>query len=729
MAEGTLSGWVVDLIKAFNLIPRMPTMEFLSRLNVAPAILKAWMNALTCLERRFKIQNCVGPSLRSSTGFPEGCALSVCAMLAHNLVAHMYLRLRHPAVTLWSYVDNIEATAPDAGRALAALENFHNFSDAMDIAVDHDKSYCWSVDGTQRKEFRDNANVTKLSARDLGGHVQYSKVVTNATITNRCEEIKPLWGRLCRSLAPYSQKVKALLSKAWPSCLHGVSSVHMADDHFIKLRTGAMQGIGEHSSGTSPIVHLSLVQKTMTDPQFFALMNTVLMYRDQNASSDMTDFCMTELHHVKKTYVPRPGPMSVLLTRLHQIAWSWMFGTVFKDHRSIPIDLLHCNIQELRERLTESWHARVQGLVSQRQTFQGIQWTNVSLTVGSLAKLSAEDQAILRVCLNGTFFTADRQKHHKNNGSSTCKFCNQEDSQVHRHWKCPAFQQQRTVTESQATEIAAMQPCIAAHGWMPEPPSLQEFRKALMQLPDEHDAFVWPAVIPESLHAFTDGGCLAPTCKLGRLASWAVVLANHTFTEFQPLANGLVPGWIQTALRGEIWATISACEFAIQDTPEKVIRCFTEAVMTVEPQKAEGRLWILWAAFAKFYESHDDIENARVIFSKAIQVNYRGVDDLASVWCEWIEMELRHKEYDEALKVARQASGQKKAAALKEDKDTVQNRLYRSTKLWSLCIDLEESLGTTASTRAAYDATLEFKVATPALILSYARFLEDRGIL
>eukprot|EP00913_Durusdinium_trenchii_P023938 g22480.t1 len=147
--------------------------------------------------------------------------------------------------------------------------------------------------------------------------------------------------------------------------------------------------------------------------------------------------------------------------------------------------------------------------------------------------------------------------------------------------------------------------------------------------------------------------------------------------------------------------------------------------MTVDPQKAEGRLWTLWAAFAKFYESHDDIENARVIFSKATQVNYRGVDDLASVWCEWIEMELRHKEFDEALKVARQATGQKRAAALKEDKDVVQNRLFRSTKLWSFCIDLEESLGTTASTRAAYDATLEFKVATPSLILSYARFLED----
>mmetsp|Transcript_112671 Transcript_112671/g.283248 ORF Transcript_112671/g.283248 Transcript_112671/m.283248 type:complete len:977 (+) Transcript_112671:106-3036(+) len=163
-----------------------------------------------------------------------------------------------------------------------------------------------------------------------------------------------------------------------------------------------------------------------------------------------------------------------------------------------------------------------------------------------------------------------------------------------------------------------------------------------------------------------------------------------------------------------------------RETPEKVIRCYTEAVMTVDPQKAEGRFWTLWAAFAKFYESHDDLDNARVIFEKATQVNYRAVDDLASAWCEWIEMELRHKEYDQALKVSRQAVGQKKAAALKADKELVQNRIYRSTKLWSLSIDLEESLGTTASTRAAYDAALELKVATPALVLSYAKFLEER---
>merc|ERR1712218_349251 len=40
--------------------------------------------------------------------------------------------------------------------------------------------------------------------------------------------------------------------------------------------------------------------------------------------------------------------------------------------------------------------------------------------------------------------------------------------------------------------------------------------------------------------------------------------------------------------------------------------------------------------------------------------------------------------------------------------------------------DMEENFGTTTSTRAVYDFALDMKVATPGMILSYARFLEER---
>lgn len=44
---------------------------------------------------------------------------------------------------------------------------------------------------------------------------------------------------------------------------------------------------------------------------------------------------------------------------------------------------------------------------------------------------------------------------------------------------------------------------------------------------------------------------------------------------------------------------------------------------------------------------------ARTIFEKATKVNYKQVDNLAAVWCEYGEMELRHENYDQALRILR----------------------------------------------------------------------------
>lgn len=34
-------------------------------------------------------------------------------------------------------------------------------------------------------------------------------------------------------------------------------------------------------------------------------------------------------------------------------------------------------------------------------------------------------------------------------------------------------------------------------------------------------------------------------------------------------------------------------------------------------------------------------------------MNFKQVDDLAAVWCEYGEMELRHENYDQALRILR----------------------------------------------------------------------------
>lgn len=59
-----------------------------------------------------------------------------------------------------------------------------------------------------------------------------------------------------------------------------------------------------------------------------------------------------------------------------------------------------------------------------------------------------------------------------------------------------------------------------------------------------------------------------------------------------------------------------------------------------------------------------------------------------------------------------------------EREGPVQGRLYRSMKLWTFYCDLEESLGSQESTRAAYDRIMELRIATPQIILNYAAFLQ-----
>uniref|UniRef100_A0A8C7YE82 Pre-mRNA-splicing factor SYF1 n=1 Tax=Oryzias sinensis TaxID=183150 RepID=A0A8C7YE82_9TELE len=165
-----------------------------------------------------------------------------------------------------------------------------------------------------------------------------------------------------------------------------------------------------------------------------------------------------------------------------------------------------------------------------------------------------------------------------------------------------------------------------------------------------------------------------------------------------------------------------------EGTPRQIINTFTEAVQTVDPMKATGKPHSLWVCFAKFYEENDQLDDARTIFEKATKVNFKQVDDLAAVWCEYGEMELRHENYDQALRILRKATAiPSKKAEYFDSSEPVQNRVYKSLKVWSMLADLEESLGTFQSTKAVYDRIIDLRIATPQIIINYAMFLEEHN--
>jgi pre-mRNA-splicing factor SYF1 len=85
-------------------------------------------------------------------------------------------------------------------------------------------------------------------------------------------------------------------------------------------------------------------------------------------------------------------------------------------------------------------------------------------------------------------------------------------------------------------------------------------------------------------------------------------------------------------------------------TRTQVAETYTKALETINPRKATANLHRLYVNFAKFYEeggssgsAEPDLDSARKILEKATKVNFKAVEDLADIWCEWSEMELRHE--------------------------------------------------------------------------------------
>lgn len=167
---------------------------------------------------------------------------------------------------------------------------------------------------------------------------------------------------------------------------------------------------------------------------------------------------------------------------------------------------------------------------------------------------------------------------------------------------------------------------------------------------------------------------------------------------------------------------------------EKVADTYTKALETINPRKATANLHRLYVNFAKFYEeggssgsAEPDLDSARKILEKATKINFKAVEDLADIWCEWSEMELRHENYDEAIRVMQRAAAIPKNTKINYHDHSlpVQARLFKSLKLWSFYVDLEESIGTVDSTKAVYDKIMDLKIANAQVIVNYAAFLEE----
>ena len=423
-----LVGMATDVVKCYNTLPRKPVFGLACHLGVGPTLLLPWHRCLVQLNRRFRVGNAVSPGLRSTTGFAEGDPLSVCSMILINIAAHYWLQEQAPEVRFVNYVDNLETVGNDTAAVKQSFRSLQDFCTALDVELDAKKTLYWALTAQSRKDLKASGLHVVLAARDFGGHMAYCARRTNSTVTERFQKLPPLWGSLARSLAPLPQKQLAVLAVAWPRVFHGAQCVNITPAALQFFGAGATQGLKLKHGGSNSKIELSLVQDPRMDPGFHLLIQAARAFRQYTVPDQ--SFPLLNLLSVLPPRNYWPGPVGVLLQRLHEVLWRWEGDGTLVDHEGLRWHILHAPIQALELRLRHAWQTRVGAeILASRPGFEGLQFVDVPSTLRAWQKINLSDQGLLRQCLTEAFFTQDRLFKAGLADQPTCPWCPIDDSE------------------------------------------------------------------------------------------------------------------------------------------------------------------------------------------------------------------------------------------------------------------------------------------------------------
>ena len=546
--HGEFGGFNLDLTKCFNRLPRKPLLFGLARLGIPQPILLAWEQALSALQRRFRIGQDIGPSHRSVTGIPEGDPMSIVGMLCFNILMDKYFTIYGGGCLLTSFVDNLQVLADSPGQLQQGRLLAQTFLEALDLDLDPVKSYGWGTTPHYRKALRALGIPVKLAERDLGAQMTFSKVKWTQSGTARILSISHIWPILRRSPVHPWYKIRAIISAAWPKALHGCENRPVAPTYLAKLRTQAVNSLGWRRAGCSPLVRWSLQQQPEADPEFYEAWNIlrtflrmILLY--SNLRESWASFITAPSSNGQ-------GPFHALLSVMRLLGWNWRADlTLDVGYMQIALHEIHHGL--LYKLALRDWDRHVAQTLAQRKDFSDLQTIDRKISF-QRTDLSIVDQGLLSTLQDGTFYTSWQIAKFDNSRLAFCDLCHSEDDLEHRCVQCPKYAQIRQMHRAVVEKWDSSTPSLTLHGLAPENPHLLQWWQYLQQIPPGLDDFGYIEQ-QDQLDFFTDGSCFDPTSSFAH-AAWAVVTLDPCVV----VASSCLRGVIQSINRAELSATLAA---------------------------------------------------------------------------------------------------------------------------------------------------------------------------
>lgn len=557
-------GVVADLVKAFNAIPRIPVYAIMQAMGVPDWVIKSWGAFVSQQCRRFKVRGSLGDAIPSSSGFPEGCGWSVCAMAAIDLALDIWLQGLEAKPSVFTFVDDWQILHSSLSSHDSVLNRLDAFVDALQMDLDKKKTFVWGSSTEARSVLKGGSFEVVAQCRNLGAQSNFTRRCGNKVLVARLQAMPKTWKLFRSSLASYEKKAIALRMLAWPRALHGISVVRLGKAHFETARTQALRGMRCDRIGAHPLIHLSVLGFSF-DPEGWTLLQTFKDAREFGDPDHFRHFLLQSF--VSRSAIPANGPVALLRDRAESLGWRVTSDGVFGDEVG-RFDFFVLSIGELQKRIAWSWPNIMAREVAHRSSFAGIQWADLGEVQQILKHFSQTDQIYYRCALDGTMYTQHGKQHWVQSDANLCQWCHKPDNFQHRLWECENFEDLRTQIPVEVLQSLHTFPsCVRNHGWPVRLESQVAFQCLLNDIPE---------VTPEryQLHQcqtdrhdlFIDGACILPDDGICRLAAFAVTVAQPWIStwEHSVVVAGHVPGQMQSPYRAELWALLHAVQIAVR---------------------------------------------------------------------------------------------------------------------------------------------------------------------
>ena len=166
-----------------------------------------------------------------------------------------------------------------------------------------------------------------------------------------------------------------------------------------------------------------------------------------------------------------------------------------------------------------------------------------------------------------------------------------------------------------------------------------------------------------------------------------------------------------------------------EDLIEQIIDAYESAINTINPESiTHGKMYSIWNSYARFFEIETkSVEKARDVYGRCIfntdsKAYILSTQDLEKVVCDYAEMEIRNKNYQNALSLLYRIVHSGPESSTTFSLSTISYR--KSVMIWSFLLDLELCLNKNVKrVKKLYNEMLDLKIVTPNIVINVANYL------